>query len=87
MLNPNHFFFRNYLRDMQSQVLGEKGRTSPEILGLFSRGGQKAVRWAAAKAGVSRKGARMLWVSLSCTHTSVANGMGRAHGTGNEGFV
>jgi hypothetical protein len=69
--------------DMQSQVLGEKGRTSPEILGLFSRGGQKAVRWAAAKAGVSRKGARMLWVSLSCTHTSVANGMGRTQGTGN----
>jgi len=66
--------------------MGERGLTAPEILGKFSRGGKKAVRWAASKAGVSREAARLLWASPACVQETVANGLGMSRGCGQGVF-
>ena len=59
-----------------------KGLTVPELRARFRRGKEKVVRWVASKAGISRKGGKLLWASVSCQEGSVGNGLGKSQGRG-----
>ena len=43
------------------------------------------MRWVAAKAGVSRDGAKMVWASVSCKEGARPNSLGRSRGCGRGG--
>ena len=63
--------------DKRQSKGAKKGSTVPELRGRFNRGKEKAVRWVASKAGVSSKGGKMLWASVSCKEGSVGNSLGK----------
>ena len=71
--------------DVTRCQMGERGKAVPEVRARFERGGERLVRWVAAKAGVSRDGARMVWVSVSCKEGARPNSLGRSRGCGRGG--